>query len=421
MRFSVPFLAFAASAFLAAAQTSAPQPSSVVDPSELRVAAIQKALRGSPSSAEPHIDLAAEYCREARDKQDINYYAKAQTEVESALKLAPASYDAQKLEVSILLGRNEIGAALKMAAALNHKIPDDIAVWGLLAEINAAAGSYKEALRDAQWVLDLRPGSTLGLTEAARLREAYGDPEGAIEFYDEARKRTSLSDAEERAWLITQVARITAQTGDKKRAATLFEDALKLNPESQLAAAGLANLRMSEGNYAEAARLLETRYKAIQNARSLYDLAEALEGAGRKSEAAAAFRDFEIKAQAESARAYNANIQLIYYYLDRKSNPAEALALATRESGIRRDNPTMAALAWALYANSRYREAGMRMDEALATGQHNAVYFCRAAHIAAALNDPGRAKTFQGESLSLDPAACHFELPSASIQEVKRR
>jgi Flp pilus assembly protein TadD len=109
-------------------------------------------------------------------------------------------------------------------------------------------------------------------------------------------------------------------------------------------------LRMSEGNYSEAVALLEQRYKAVQDARSLYDLAEALERAGRIDEAATAFRDFETKAQAERERSYNANIDLIHYYLNRKLNAAEALAIATRESAMRRDSQTMAALAGACKA-----------------------------------------------------------------------
>jgi tetratricopeptide (TPR) repeat protein len=240
MRFNILVLMFAAAPFLAAAENSI-----ATNPADERIAATQKALHSNPLSPDPHIDLAAEYCRKARDSEETRYYDLAETELENALKIAPGSYDAQKLKVTVLLGRNELDAALKLATDLNQRVPDDIALWGLLAEINAALGNYKEALRDAQWVLDLRPGSTLGFREAARLREAYGDPEGAIEFYEEARRRTPQSDAEERAWLLTQVANLTAQTGDKQRAATLFEEARKLSPGSQLAVAGLARLRMA--------------------------------------------------------------------------------------------------------------------------------------------------------------------------------
>ncbi len=276
MRFNILVLMFAAPAFLAAAETAI-----ATNPADERIAATQKALHGNPSSPDLHIDLAAEYCRKARDSEEIGYYDRADTELENALKIAPGSYDAQKLKVTVLAGRNQFDAALKLATELNQRVPDDIALWGLLAEINAAMGNYKEALRDAQWVLDLRPGSTLGFMEAARLREAYGDPEGAIEFYEEARRRTPPSDAEERAWLLTQVANLTAQTGDKQRAGTLFDEARKLNPGSQLAIAGLARLRMLEGDYSEAISLFEKRYKAVRDARSLHDLTEALERAGR--------------------------------------------------------------------------------------------------------------------------------------------
>jgi len=390
---TILFLACAGLGFGAAAE----------NPADQKIADAQKALRSNPGSPDSHINLAGEFCRKARDSEDIAYYRQAEAEVESALKLAPGNYNAQKLEVTILLGRNEFNAALKLATDLNQKVPDDIALWGLLAEVNAAIGNYKEAVRDAQWILDLRPGSELGFREAARLREAHGDSEGAIEFYDEARRRTSLSDAEERAWLLTQAARLTS---DPKRAGALFDEARRSNPGSQLAIAGLARLRMREGNYAEAASLFEERYRAVQSAVSLYELAKALEGAGRKDDAAAAFQDFETKAQAETEHPYNANLELVDYYLARKLSPAKALAIAERESAIRHDSRTMAALAWALYANSRYEEARLRMEDALATGQRDAVYLCHASNIAAALKDPEHARDLRKESLSLDAGAC---------------
>ncbi len=283
MKFEIVFLLCAAPLLVAA---------TAVNPSAQKIAEIEKALKNNSSSPEPHIDLAAEYCRRARDGEDLSYYDKASAEVDNALKIAPDNFDARKLKVTILLGENRFDAALEMAAEVNHKIPDDIALWGLLSEINTALGNYVEAVRDAQWVLNIRPGSLLGFTEAARLREAYGDPEGAIEFYEEARRRTALGDAEERAWLLVQIARLTGQTGGLKRAGELFSQALAMNPQSLLAIGGLANLRMMEGNYSEAVSLFEKRYEAVHDARSLYDLAGALEKAGRKDEAATAFREF---------------------------------------------------------------------------------------------------------------------------------
>ena len=342
MRLRTGLLLCTAPLLLAAAELPAP-----INPSAQKITEIRKALKSNPSSPEPHIDLAAEYCRKARDGEDLSYYDEASAEVDSALKIAPDNFDARKLKVTILLGENQFDAALKMAAELNHKVPDDIALWGLLAEINTAIGNYNEAVRDAQWVLDIRPGSLLGFSEAARLREAYGDAEGAIEFYEEARRRTALGDAEERAWLLVQIASLTAKTGALKRASELFSQAQAMNPESQLVIGGLGSLRMMEGNYSEAVSLFEKRYDAVHSARSLYDLAGALEKAGRNDEAATAFREFETKALVETEHPHNANIELVGYYLERKSKPTEALAIARRESAIRQDSRTMASLAWA--------------------------------------------------------------------------
>jgi len=104
---------------------------------------------------------------------------------------------------------------------------------GAGAGINAPANDA-EAERDAQWILDLRPGSRLGFVKAAAVRERFGDREGAIEFLDEAARRTSPNDSGERAWLEKQkrlsgwLDRATtgrADQGLRKACAGLFAEA----------------------------------------------------------------------------------------------------------------------------------------------------------------------------------------------------
>ena len=382
---------------------------SATDPAAVRIDAAQKAIATDPDDPQAYLAMAAALCRKARDSEDIRFYNRASAELEHALILSPANFEARKLQVAVLLGKNELSQALKLATELNRKTPDDISVWGLLAEINTGLGNYEEAMRDAQWVLDLRPGSTLGFMEAARLREAYGDFEGAREFNEDALRRLPLSDLEERAWLLVQTARESLYAGDVKGAASRLDEALKENPESGAVLLGLARLRLREGDAIGAVKLLEQRHKTANNARTLYDLAAALERAGMKDQAEAAFREFEAQAKAEQDRPDNANLQLVLYYADHGLKLAPALELATREAALRHDFATLDSLSWALYANGRYTEAKAKMAEALTTGVRDPSYFCHAAKIAAKVNDADGAKKFVQNALSLDPAACTVE------------
>jgi len=378
------------------------------DPAAVRINAAQKAIATNPDDPQAYLTMAAALCRKARDSEDTSFYNRASAELEHALMLSPANFEARKLQVAVLLGKNELSQALKLATELNRKTPDDISVWGLLAEINTGLGNYEEAMRDAQWVLDLRPGSTLGFMEAARLREAYGDFEGAREFNEDALRRLPLSDLEERAWLLVQTARESLYAGDVKGAASRLDEALKENPESGAVLLGLARLRLREGDAIGAVKLLEQRHKTANNARTLYDLAAALERAGMKDQAETAFREFEAQAKAEQGRSDNANLQLVLYYADHGMKPS-ALDLANREAALRHDFATLDSLSWALYANGRYTEAKAKMAEALTTGVRNPSYFCHAAKIAAKVNDADGAKKFVQNALSLDPAACTVE------------
>ncbi|HEY7304819.1 MAG TPA: tetratricopeptide repeat protein [Bryobacteraceae bacterium] len=199
-----------------------------------------------PPSAQSYKDLAAKLCRQARDNGDVTVYDRAWEALQHSLQLSPGNYDAQKLEVTVLIGRREFSQALKLASEVNAMAHDDIAGWGLLVDANIALGSYDAAERAAQWILDLRPGSSLGFEKAAILRGIFGDPEGASEYFDEAYRRTSPNDVDQRAWLLTQNARAQLAAGNRKRAEQLLDEALQLYPDSQSAAATLAKVRASK-------------------------------------------------------------------------------------------------------------------------------------------------------------------------------
>src|SRR5204863_635036 len=120
--------------------------------------------------------------------------------------------------------------------------------------------------------------------------------------------------------------------------------------------------------YSEAVDLLQQRYKAAPHAENLYDVAEALELAGRHQEAQRAFAEFEAKSQLESVRADNSNRELIFYYADHAHQPAKALAVAQSEYGRRHDVFTLDAYAWALHANGHDPEALKQIQTALEAG-----------------------------------------------------
>jgi hypothetical protein len=147
--------------------------------------------------------------------------------------------------------------------------------------------------------------------------------------------------------------------------------------------------------------LLRQRYQAGPHAENLYDLAEALELAGRTAEAQRAFAEFETKSLAESVRKDNSDRELIFYFADHAHQPAKALEVARQELAWRHDVYTLDAYAWALHVNGQDAEARKEIETALAVGVRDARIFRHAGEIALQLGDRAAGGKYLRESAEL--------------------
>jgi predicted Zn-dependent protease len=308
--------------------------------------------------------------------------------------MVPNNFDAEKQRVSMLLGEHEYPAALEAAKALNKRVPDDVMVYGLLTDANVALGNYKDAEDSAQWMLNLRPGNRPALLRAAHLREIFGDVEGALELMDLAFQSTPRTDTAERAAILTEMGHLKLASGNADAAEKLLGQALASVPGYPSALANLAQVRIAQKRYAEAVDLLQRRYQAIPRAANLYDVAEALQLAGRDEDAKQAFADFETKSVLESTGKDNSNRELAFYYADYAQEPAKALKVAQQEYVWRHDVYTLDAYAWALHVNGRDTEARAEIDAALAVGIRDAGFFRHAGEIARAVGDLAAAERY---------------------------
>ncbi len=339
-----------------------------VSPAERRIAEAREAIEKTPNAPRGYTDLALALARRARETSDPAYYRRADEALDRALALSSGDFEASKVRAWVRLGQHQFAEARTLAEALNKRAPDDVMVYGLLTDANVELGRYEEAENAAQWMLDLRPGHVPGITRAAYLRELFGDLEGARELMQMALEQTPPSETEDRAWILTQIGHLRLLDGDAPRAERALREALKAFPGYHYALGNLARVRTAQGRHADAVELLRERQAAADHPENLYELAEALERAGRKTEAHAAFADFEKAARAESTGPDNANRELIFYYVDHAGQPDEALRLAEQESSSRRDVYTLDAYAWALWAKGRKEEARRALATALAVG-----------------------------------------------------
>src|SRR6266699_610521 len=371
-------------------------------PAEQSMAAAHKLIDKNPKNFEAYNALALALSRRARETSDVAYYAQAEEALKKSFEISPNNFDGERTSVWLLLGKHEFAAALEKAKDLNKKMPDDVMVYGFLTDANVELGNYDDAERAAQWMLDLRPGNLPGMTRAAYLRELFGDPDGSIELMNMAYQSTPPNQAEDRAWILSQIGHLQLMSGKISEAKNTLQQALAIFPGYHYALGNLAKVLIEQKRYEDAVNLLQQRYDTARHAENLYDLAEALELAGHSQEAQKAFVEFETKSMLESVRADNSNRELIFYYADHAHQPVKALEVAQAEYARRHDVFTLDAYAWALHVNGRDAEARKHIEPALAVGIRDAKIFRHAGEIALADGDRATAEHHLRESAELN-------------------
>ncbi len=413
--FALLILSLSAAAF---AQTAVVE-KTALSPAEQSIANARKEIAKKPALFSGYNQLAIALSRRARETSDVTYYAQGEDALKKSFELSPGNLEGEKIRVWLLLGRHEFPAALEAAKVLNQRVPDDILVYGFLTDANAELGNYNDAENAAQWMLNLRPGNLPGMTRAAYLRELFGDVDGAYELMDMAYQATVPTENEDRAWILSQMGHLRVIAGKTEDAENILKQALVLFPGYHYALGNLAKVRIAQKRYYEAVVLLQQRYQAAPHAENLYDLAEALELAGRKDEAKKAFAEFETKSLAESSRKDNSSRELVFYYADHAHQPARALEVARQEYAWRHDVYTLDAYAWTLHVNGQDAEAQKHIAIALAIGIRDAKLLAHAGAISLKLGDRSAAESYLQQSVSLH--ATGSEQASALLASMSQR
>ena len=374
----------------------------ILSPAERSIAQAKRLIEKNPKDFEAYNALALALSRRARETSDVNYYTQAEEALQKSFAISPDNFDGARTHVWLLLGKHDFAAGLEEAKKLNKRMPDDIMTYGFLTDANAELGNYQDAESAAQMMLDLRPGSLPALTRAAYLRELFGDSDGALELMSMALQSTPPREVEDAAWILSQMAHLELAMGKTTEAEKNLQQALILFPGYHYALGNLAKVRIQQKHYEEAVQLLQQRYQSASHAENLFDLAAALQLAGRGEEATKAFAEFEQKSLLETNRADNSNHELIFYYADYAHEPLKALEVAKREFARRHDVYTLDSCAWALHVNNQDQEARKQIEKALAVGIRDARLMRHAGEIALAMGDRAAAEKYLQQAADLN-------------------
>ena len=374
-------------------------------PAQQKIAAAKKAIECAPDRFQNYNQLAIALERRATETGDASFYARAEDALNNSLALSPANLEAQRVRASILLGEHRYREALEQATAVNKLWPDDVLVYGYIADAEMAVGNYSAAEEATQWMLNLRPGNIPAMQRTAELREVFGDFDGAAEMLTAELVQTAPNEFADRASVITRLGHLQLAMGHLNEAEKYLQEAHDTFANLPHTLETLAELRRAQGKYSEASKIANQLYLMNPSAEHTYSLALALEREGQKDYAQALYREFETKASEAIASAGGSSVELVFYYADRSGKTQEALRIAEAEFAKQPNIHVRDAYAWALAANGRFAEARKQIEAALEIGVRDPGFFFHAGSIAVQDHDLKSAAAYFKASLDVNPAS----------------
>jgi len=109
----------------------------------------QEQIAKHPGHYPYYNELAMACARRARETSDAAWYGKSEEALKRSFAIAPDNFEGLKVWTWLLLGRHEFARALESATRLNQRTPDDITVYGYLADANVELGNYDAAVAAA--------------------------------------------------------------------------------------------------------------------------------------------------------------------------------------------------------------------------------------------------------------------------------
>jgi tetratricopeptide (TPR) repeat protein len=354
--------------------------------------------------------LAGAYIQKVRESMDYSYLDRAAQVLANVLAEDSKNYEAARLRTEIALERHEFKLAAQYSRALTEWSANDSWNWGTLGDAYIEMGDYDRAAEAYQKMVNLHP-DLASYNRAAYFRFLNNDVENAVKIMTLAISSGSAM-AENTAWCEVELGKMYMKTGKVAEAEESFRSALRYFPNYHTALAGLAQARAAQNDWKGA---IENMRRAQQStpfpdyAAALFDYYTAT---GQTAEAQKQKETIEVIDRLGQAGKEKANRNLAMIYADHDWNLSRALELAQNELEVRGDIYTYDALAWALYKNQRYMEAGEAMQKAMRFQTPEPMFFYHAGLINSALGKKDKAREMLQRALALNPK---FDTRQASI------
>jgi tetratricopeptide (TPR) repeat protein len=385
------------------------RPASGGDSLSQGIASLQERLRTLPGDWRGFADLGLAYVQQARVTADPSYYPKAQGVLERSLRLqADGNFEAMVGMGALALARHDFSGALgwgDRARALN---PYNGNVYGVIGDAQVELGRYRDAFATFQRMVDTRP-DLASYARVSYARELQGNVRGALAAMGAAARAAGTP--QDAAWASYQLGELYFTSGRIALAEAAYRRGVELAPDYVPPRAGLAKVAWAQGRVHRAIRGYAWVVERFPSPEYVIALGDLYAESGRSRPAGRQYALVRAEERLFRANGVNVDLELAVFDADH-GRPVDALAAARAEWGRRHSINVADALAWALYANGRYREAVPYARAALSLGTRNALFRFHAGMIQLRLGHRDAARELLSDALATNP---HFSILWGSV------
>ena len=384
----------------------------------------QAGVARDPKNAVAYATLGATYFQEARETGDVSDYQLAEKSLNLSLDLVSGDFsseDALGSLAEVCMGEHRFSDALAYSQKALSLGSGDVSPFAIVGDAYADMGEYDKATaayaRLTPREMTLSPRAAYARdSRLSYLEFIRGDTAKAIDLMKIAVAEgvEAQLPQENLAWLYYELGEYLTQSGDALSANAAYLAALEVHPGDYRALAGLAKLRANNGRYAEAIVLYGKAIAVVPMPIFVGELGDLYAKTGNQAEAQKQYQLVQYIGLLGHINQVLHNRDLAIFYADHDMKLPEALQLAQKEFEVRHDIYTWDALAWALYKNGRFADAGKASEKALAHGTRDSLLLYHAGLIAEKLGSLDRAKIDLKEALQINP---HFHLTYANVAQ----
>jgi len=205
-----------------------------------RIGRLLALLRLQPREVDGLSTLAGAYLQKVRETADAAYYARAQTALDRALRIAPADPGALTERGALQLSRHDFRDGLHDARRARALAPAVDKPFGVLVDALVELGRYGAAGQALQEMVDRKP-DLAAYARVSYFRELHGDLSGAIDAMKLAVSAGGGA-AENVAYVQTLLGNLYFAVGRLNDARDAYGTALESFPGYVPATAGLASV-----------------------------------------------------------------------------------------------------------------------------------------------------------------------------------